>query len=362
MAVATYAAAILHMKNYINIVFLTVITLMICIISVAIFIIPQEEFSEEENRALAPMPRLDGEDIISGRFFGGLSSFYADRIPLRRLLIRSKAVCELALGKGQNNGVLFSSGGRLVDRLEYSSYDGLWESLRRIDELFEGKQNAAVAVVPRSADVYLEGESVEYLYSGVCQHLGDWNLCDILKQKAEEECDVYYKTDHHLDSEGAYEIYAFIMRNLGYEPLGEWAFDRQMFCDDFYGSIYSKSGLLPLCADEIYLYRYEGDTDYTVRCEDIGCGLDSLYDESAARIKDKYRVFTGGNHGMISISAQSGARRPTLLIYKDSFANAVLPLLARHFDLVVYDHRYTSAPPPTCDYTAIIMGIDTLNS
>jgi hypothetical protein len=170
---------------------------------------------------------------------------------------------------------------------------------------------------------------------------------------------VYYKTDHHLDVDGAYILYRHIVRALGETPYERSEFEIQNASDSFLGSTYSKSGLIAPRADTLTLLRFEGDDSYEVECDSPDCATDRIYCFEFLEKKDKYSVFTGGNHPLLTIR-KSGKQRKTLLLVKDSFANAVVPLLARHFDLVICDPRYASEPPPECDMSAYIFGIDTL--
>ena len=66
--------------------------------------------------------------------------------------------------------------------------------------------------------------------------------------------------------------------------------------------------------------------------------IHSLYAKEKLATKDKYSVFLGGNFSHISIKADTA--RPCLTLIKDSFANALIPYLAEHFDLEIYDLRY----------------------
>jgi hypothetical protein len=55
--------------------------------------------------------------------------------------------------------------------------------------------------------------------------------------------------------------------------------------------------------------------------------------------KDKYSVFLDGTHDMLFIidqeAANRGESRPRLLLARDSFANSMVPFLARHFDILM---------------------------
>ncbi len=341
---------------------LLVCAIIISSLGILVYTLPRKSFSEEENRMLAVPPVFSTDALLSGEWFSGLSAFYSDALPLRQDFIRLKALCELGLGKAQNNGVLFLRGGRLVDRCEYDSsqLQNIKYNREKICSLLESKNNSCTALVPRSADIYVGGEAAEAARTAAYGGQGQSGLYKKLLESTADGVPVYYLTDHHLNAEGAYILYSFVISELGLSPLPQDFFKKETFSSNFLGSTYSKCGLLSSAADTLTLYRYEGDMSYSVECSDASCSISSLYCFSAWNIKDKYRVFTDGNHPLLTVKSKKGDTRPTLLIVKDSFANACLPLLAVHFDLVVYDPRYTSVPLPECDYTALIMGIDTL--
>ena len=50
--------------------------------------------------------------------------------------------------------------------------------------------------------------------------------------------------------------------------------------------------------------------------------------------------FLGGNHSRLTVTRKGSEGRKKLLLIKDSYANAMIPMLARHFDLDVIDPRY----------------------
>lgn len=345
---------------YTDKIFISICLILVIAVGICVYALPHADFSAEENRVLSDFPHISAEGLASGRFFSQLSAFYADRIPFRRTMIRIKATCELALGKSENNGVLFLADGRLADRCEYEETATLEKNLELIGELSEGNKKV-YALVPRSVDVYFGGELSEQITNAVYSRIPEGaRLFEALKQNAKEEGGVYYKTDHHLNAAGAYLLYEYVVRSLGDEPYGVGDFEACKVTDGFLGSAYSAGGLLAPEADSIALYRYGGDENVSVVCDDAGCGLDSMYCPEKLSEKDKYAVFLGGNHGVLHVSAE-GENRKKLFIVKDSFANAVIPLLARHYDLTVADPRYAEACIPTdADATVIIMGIDTL--
>ncbi len=348
--------------------FVTVCAFILLSLGICVYTLPKSDFSEEENRALSDAPRFSVSSLLSGDFFTELSAFYSDNIPLRRQMISTKALCELGLGRQQNNNVIFSRDGRLADKCVYKSTDLLEQNLSAILRFGQSYGGAFICrTVPRSIDVCVgplplyRSEQAQRVTDAV-KNAGlysDSFACAL-------SSDSYYKTDHHLTTEGAYTLYLSLANELGFSPYGISDFTVNQVCDDFLGSTYSKAGLIPTAYDSITLYRYVGDDKYKIVCSDSGCALHSLYDMSKLSQKDKYQVFLGGNHGLVSISTDHGSQRPKLLIIKDSFANAVIPLLARHFDLTVVDPRYCNTPISQIldssdpDALLLLCGIDTL--
>ena len=354
--------------SLIDILFVSLFAAAVLAVGICIYALPRQGFSEQENRSLADLPSLSASSLGDGSFFTSLSDFYADNIPLRQYLIRGKALCELALGRQQNNGVIFTGDGRQTDTCRYQSTKLLEENLDAICRFSSSQPLDSLCVfVPRSIDLLSEGsegsegseESRRILRIVADSGAGDTDLTQNLT------IDDYYTTDHHLTALGAYKVYRVIAESLGVQPYAVTDFDMELASDSFLGSTYSRSGLLATSYDSVYLPRYAGDTDLTVACCDTGCALNSLYERVRLDTKDKYSVFLGGNHGMLTVTDE-GADKPRLLLIKDSFANAVIPFLARHFDLTVIDPRYSNAPldglvsSRIYDKTVILCGIDTL--
>ena len=344
----------------VDLIFICVCAVIILLIGVCVYAIPHDGFSEEENRALSGIPAFSADALFDCRFFAGLSSFYSDSVPLRKTMIRVKAVCELMLGKAQSGSVLFLKGGRLADRCEYEDLGLLRSNIERLGE-YAAEGRFACRIIPRSVDAYADSEEAAFVrgvaYSG---GLDDSGFYYRVRELARAGGEAYYKTDHHLSRDGVFLLYESIMEELGREAYSREDFKEMVVCSDFLGSAYSSSGLLPVSRDTVTIFRYEGDEDFCVKCLDEGCDLSSLYCFDALEGKDKYRVFTGGNHGVLRIERE-GEDRERLVVVKDSFANAVIPLLARHFDLVVIDPRYTDEYDTEGAYaTVVIVGIDTL--
>ena len=69
---------------------------------------------------------------------------------------------------------------------------------------------------------------------------------------------------------------------------------------------------------------------------------DHLIFPENATIKDGYAVYLNGNHGIVIIERES-APEGTLIVFRDSFASCLLPMLSQHYRRVIaMDARYSS--------------------
>lgn len=283
-------------NDKILIIFCSAFTL---IIGTLIFILPQKSFSDRENRYLTTLSAPTVENVINGNFSQELSSFYADQIPFRNEATSLYALCEKALGKREINGVI-TYGSQLISRTNkkeptLSTFDAIW---------------------------------IESKYS--------------LFEKNSLALSLYYNTDHHRNAKGAYLLYVEACDKLGVSPFEESFFEQETVCDNFLGTAFFRSCLpdFAVSPDTITLYRYTNDENAKITVHDNGKTSYGFYDFSKLETSDKYAVFLGGNFAHVSIF--TSADKPCLLLIKDSFANAVVPLLSLHFNIELIDPRYSS--------------------
>ena len=328
----------------------------------AFLLFPQESFSERENRTLLTWEAPTWQSVSDGSFSETLGSIYRDQFPLRRTWIATKAYGEIFLGKRENNGILWGEDGYLMARKEYADLSVAKENLRSVAQC----SKVTAVWIPRSSDVMSHmlpsaypTDTASELFD-LLDGQGIFPL-EVLRDAATEGSELYYRTDHHLTTEGAYRVYCLLGEALGYAPLAREAFARQIVSDRFRGSADSAIGGIAPQADRIELFRYQGDESVRVIDRTTGAERYGFYDWSALEKKDQYSVFLGGNFAHLSVEDGKN-EKPRLLLVKDSFANALIPFLAIHFDLEIVDLRYASSEVRAKNYerTLILQGIDTL--
>ena len=153
---------------------------------------------------------------------------------------------------------------------------------------------------------------------------------------------IYYHTDHHWTSLGAWYAFQGAKTQLGLDKSEEIKMKAYAVSDSFNGTLSAKSGYETDYKEPIYIYlpKSADAPQVAVNYVEEQKKSASMYDSSKLDERDQYSVFFGGNHAMIDIqSTQTEKRR--LLVFKDSYANCFLPLLAPYYrEIVVIDPRY----------------------
>ena len=375
---------------------------LIFVLGALIFILPDKEFSEQENRALQGLPKLqsdfDGsliERIQAGKFldkyFSGdfaedVGDYYSDQFPARDFFVGLKGVTEIAMLKGENNDVVLGKDGHLLSRMDNPKIDNVlknydasaafadrmaaigvdvtFAAAGRVIDIAEDKLPALYPVdvlyapwESLSAQAAADGSSMQYL-----------DLLTPLKAASEAGESVMYRTDHHWTTHGAYLAYVELMKLWGMEPLAESAFTVETVSDAFYGTAWRNAGMKWIEPDTMEYYRFEGDEDFTMTIHDDDTVMEGFYDRSYLEKTDKYSSFISGNHAYVSVEKNGEEDRERLMLVKDSFGHSLAPFLAYHFDLEIVDLRYYKASTAAlveetgCDRVLIINNMDSLTS
>ena len=347
--------------------------LLLCFTAIAFWIIPDNDFSARENRALQTLPRFDKDKLFSGELSSAYNDYFADQFVARDVLVTLKGTLELLSGKGENNGILIGRSGQLAKRLfataridkdaaedsdiidaEHlkNAAEGINRVAKNIEIPFTVFLTGRTADVAASAFLYPTDESdamLAALRENVEESVNYLDLVPTYRNRYENGEYVYYRTDHHWTTLGAYYAYCEIMKAFDMERdiIPEGNFEKETVSKDFYGTFASKSGFHFVKPDSVELWLLGNEDDFLVTAD--GRTLeDGFYNRAHLDGNDKYSVFLDGTHDVVTVTKKDGKDRPKLAIFKDSFANSVAPFLAQHFDLVLYN-----LSSPRTDYTDV---------
>lgn len=314
-------------------------------------IISDKDFSDMENRRLEQLPKFSFENIFKGQFISNFEKYISDQFPFRDFFIGVKSYCERISGKKENNGVFLGEDGYLMEKFN-KPHDKDFKN--RIDVINSFAENTAninkyFILVPNSVKIledklpYSAPVDDEYFYmnkvkNGLDKNIKFVDVYDIFWDKKDEY--IYYKTDHHWTTKGAFYAYEKLAKSMGFYPHEEDYFNIENVADNFYGSLYSKGGFRNIDSDDIKLYIPKKSENYTVKYYEENNTSDSLYNMDNLNKKDKYTVFLNGNHPLLKINTNIHNGKK-LLIIKDSYANSLVPFLTGHFnEIYMIDLRY----------------------
>jgi hypothetical protein len=312
---------------------------------------PSIIFSEAENRMLQQFPRFSLEALRTGKFTSEFEVYLSDQFTKRDLWIGLKSEWDLAMGRRESNGIYLGQDGYLIQKFPSPKKGDLEKkvnTLQLLDKATPGLRKYLM-VVPTAAAV-LEDKLPPYASGGdekvyweklKASQLGGFRLIDILPiLETNKEQAIYYKTDHHWATKGAFLGYWALGEPMGFAPRNEDDFSIRQVTSQFYGTLYSKSGFRHLQPDAIELYDPKAPGNIFVEYVDEQQTKHSMYAMENLAKKDKYTVFFNGNHGLLRITTGHAEGR-RLLIVKDSYANSLLPFLSLHFNEInVIDLRY----------------------
>lgn len=157
--------------------------------------------------------------------------------------------------------------------------------------------------------------------------------------------DIYFRTDHHWTSLGAYYGYESWCDVKGVLPISLDRREKKNF-GDFVGSFYydTKVSALNNNPDTLEAYMPIGDV-YIPKKDANGNKVkgDVIIDMTNAASYAKYDAFLGGDQGLVTIKNKSVTDGSVLVVVKESFGNCIVPYLADHYSKVyVIDYRYFS--------------------
>ena len=325
----------------------------IVVMQAAFWLLPRRSFSENEKRVLSEAPQIDAAGIADGSVFRSIESYLSDHFPGRELWVGTNAYLVNAEGRGATEDIVRGTDDWLFTAPVSDDRETLWDNMQAITTFAE-KQSVPVTMmaVPSAGAVvsdklpalhlpYPDADLLEEArrIAGNTLHWVDLytDFCS-----AEQPERLYYRTDHHWTTEGAYRAYCLMMEALGQSSVPRDDFTVEQITD-FYGTSYSKSGLWLTEPDTLELWT-DSDIQAVTTVYDANRAdpvtREGMFFREYLEDADKYPVFLSGNHARVHIetNADSGKR---LLVIKDSYAHALAPFLAEEYSTIdLIDLRY----------------------
>ena len=313
--------------------------------------LPDKKFSAEENRLLQTMPKLSISSIFSGRFETKAESYAADQFMLRNMFIKIKSSFDTSLGSTESNNVFMCKDNYLMENIskaDAKKMENNYNSLAKLKQLYPNINidfmlvpNIMSDKLPLFAVTEDQNKQMDDFVKKI-QSIGI-NPVDVRAtfKKNKEKIELYYHTDHHWTTDGAYLAYQdFAKKNKLNSNI---KYDALAVKNDFRGTLASKSGFTNGLNDMIKIYLPKEGQNYknsVIFYSDTKEKTTEFYKLNNLKKKDTYTVFGGSNHPIYSIKTPVSSQRKLLLI-KDSYANSFIPFLSQDYrEIIVIDPRY----------------------
>jgi len=342
----------------------TVFCLMLVLFG-ALLIMPADTKSvEKENRPIAQMPKISIFNIVFGNFRSGFEEYLSDHVAFRgRFIGFAEKFSELkgvdTMGTISNANADLGTGNGTSEKGLLTTYDSIMEIFKEKPEAREryiGMVNHYASKLPENINLYsmiiptqieftgnkYEGladsqkETIDYIYNGVDSRVITVDAYSALKDHKDEY--IYFRTDHHWTTLGAYYAYGKFAERAGVEAVDINNF-KENKAENFLGYLYlqAPSSKIRNKPDTIYYYTNGKNLEFEAKAwenDDIEKYSGKLFVPPYSGEETKYSLFLGGDHPLINMKTNAENGR-TILVVKDSYANAFIPWLAHGFERIV---------------------------
>ena len=342
------------MKN--KIFFIMFITVWIIIVIIN-FIWPKQVFSEEENRMLATIPRFSFTSFVNGDYLNGVNDYINDHFAFRNIYLKLNSFWETSvMGKTENNDVYIGKDGYLFEKFSYEEEEkkNVESNAKVIYKFAEQMKELNVPtyflLIPNS--IYINSDKlpenvetpdqhniIKYVYENA-NNTVNIDVTDVLEEENKKE-QLYFRTDHHMNSDGAYVVYNEFCKAANIDAVPIENFIKVKITSNFLGTFDSKAQIINQVPDEIFVYQNDINTNIKEAIYDRET-TNSIFNEEYLEGKDKYSYFLNGNNSKAVIKTNV-TNNKKLLVIKDSYAHIMSQFLCENYSEVHFlDPRYTN--------------------
>ncbi len=308
---------------------------------------PPRTVSASERRRLAAPPAFTIDRLFNGTFFADSETYLLDQMIWRDGFRGIKALMVHHLLRQKDNNGLYLIDGR-IGKLEYplrpESVVRAATGFNALYQRYFAGQPAWLAVIPDKNDYLAAPNGYPFVaYQDIMQLLElELESISLLSLYEHLNADDYYRTDIHWRQEKLLPLADLLLQTLGRtEKVSDRSYQHQQLYP-FRGSYYGQAAL-PLEPDELVYLIDDQSRKPQVYDHEKGSWL-SVYEPDLFKGMDPYDVFLGGARALITIENESAASERELIIFRDSFASSLAPLLLPGYArITLVDLRYMRA-------------------
>lgn len=314
-------------------------------LALASLLMPDKELSVSERRPLAKFPVLNFESVTNGSFQKGFEEYSPDHFPFRDGFRTIKALMTYKLFRQKDNNGIYLADGHL-SKLDYpENLDSVKKATDRFREIISwyADKNSKVffSVIPDKNYFLAEKNgylSIDYdrLISFAKNEMNTAEYIDITDQL---ELSDYYRTDSHWRQERITDVAGLLAEKMG--TVLDETYTETKLSDSFCG-VYAGQSALPVAADELFFLETQAIKNCLVYDAETESNI-SVYNQEKLVGNDLYEVYLSGAKSLLRIENPNGTSDKKLIIFRDSFASSLAPLLISGYrEITLVDIRYIS--------------------
>ena len=305
---------------------------------------PKRAESGLERRPLAQFPDFSFSSLVKNEWTAKYGEYTKDQVIVRDSWLKAQSLCEsLLFRKEEIGGAMIGKNDALFTKMfaltptEEKLLQKNTTLVQQFIEKFPGQVTFLLAPsssvinaeeLPANTPMLDENTRLDTIFSTV----GEANSLDLREPftAAKDDVQLYYDTDHHWTSYGAYLAYQQFCQMRGLTPM-EVSESDYTTVPGFYGTSYSKALYWKSKPDTI-AYR---DLPNAMTVWNVSPTFEltenftaTMYDKSKLETGDKYAMFLYGNNGYSTIE---GDGEGSILVVKDSYANSFIPYLTANY-------------------------------
>ena len=322
-------------------------------LAIANLVWPKRDMIELENRKAAQFPAFSIEALLDGRWQSGFARWMQDQFLLRDAWINTqRAADEIVFQKAEEGGILLGKDQWMFTKLftiDDATRQQTAKNVQAVAEFaarYPGKVTFLLApsasviypeALPAGAPMADENALLDDIFAQVGESAAVIDLREPFTARRDEY--LYFKTDHHWTTNGAYRAYEQFCALKGLTPFDRDAHEA-VTVEDFQGTHYSATRLWNVENDTIAyyplpnqmtIYNITGEAQYEPMT------TENLINTDKFATRDKYAAFLDGNNGY---SVIEGDGEGSILVVKDSYANSFIPYLTANYEKIgVVDFR-----------------------
>ena len=336
----------MKLRNYLTSACFVVI---LALLAAAHLLLPDRDSSVSERRPLEQFPTFSLQTVFNGSFGDDLEAYLLDQFPLRDHLRSLKAAWQFDVyHQSDNNGIYIVEDQvlKLDSTLKEDETAAFINNTNQVYEQYLQNMNVFFALIP-DKNYFVADENgypaLDYAQMNcLLQSKLNPNI-SYLGMTPFEALDIhsYYRTDIHWKQEALQPVLNALGNEMDFRPSNLSNCIQTQY-SPFYGSYYGQSAL-NISPDVLTTLSMPVIENCIVSAPELEV-TKPVYDESDFSDMDGYNLFLGGPLGVVTVENPNGTTGKELIIFRDSFASSLAPLLMESYDkITLIDLRYLAS-------------------